>query len=105
MRSSVMKSIIVALLFGALTYEVGKFEVSARLHYLWNSVNHEPFVGFDDRTVQAGQAFFMNYSASYEVVHNVRVGFNGYWLQQLTDSKANDVNIPFSLERTVGLGA
>ena len=89
----------------ALTYEVGKFEVSARLHYLWNSVNHEPFVGFDDKTVQAGQAFFMNYSASYEVVHNVRVGFNGYWLQQLIDNKANDVNIPFSLERTVGLGA
>jgi hypothetical protein len=47
----------------------------------------------------------MNYSASYEVVHNVRVGFNGYWLQQLTDDKANDANIPKSLERTVGLGA
>jgi hypothetical protein len=88
----------------ALTYEVQQFEVSARLHYLWNSVNHEPFVGFGDKTVQAGQAFFMNYSASYEVVHNVRVGFNGYRLQQLTDNKASDINIPLSLERTVGLG-
>jgi hypothetical protein len=32
-------------------------------------------------------------------------GFNGYWLQQLTDDKANDINIPHSLERTVGLCA
>jgi hypothetical protein len=47
----------------------------------------------------------MNYSASYQMVHNVRVGFNGYWLKQLTDGKANDMNIPHSLERTVGLGA
>jgi hypothetical protein len=89
----------------AFTYEVGKWELSARLHYFWNSVNHEPFVGFGDKTVQPGQAFHMNYSTSYEVVHNVRVGFNGYWLQQLTEDKANDTNIPQSLERTVGLGA
>jgi hypothetical protein len=89
----------------AVTYELNKVEFSARLHYFWSSVNHEPFVGFGDKTVQPGQAFHMNYSASYEVVHNVRVGFNGYWLQQLTDDKANDANIPQSLERTVGLGA
>lgn len=89
----------------ALTYAVGKLEASARLHYLWNSVNHEPFVGLGANTVQPGQAFHMNYSASYEVVTNVRVGFNGYWLQQTTDDKINDVNVPHSLERTVGLGA
>ena len=89
----------------ALTYEREKLEFSARLHYLWNSVNHHPFVGFDVRDVQPGQAFHMNYSASYEVVKNVRVGFNGYWLQQTTDDKINGVNVPHSLERTVGLGA
>jgi hypothetical protein len=89
----------------ALTYEVRQFEVSVRLHYLWNSVNHDPFVGFSDHSVQPGQAVHVNYSASYEVIHNVRVGFNGYWLQQLTDDKPNDINIPHSLGRTVGLGA
>jgi hypothetical protein len=88
----------------ALTYEVGKVEVSARLHYLWNSVNHEPFVGLGADTVQPGQAFHMNYSASYEVVPHVRIGFNGYWLQQTTDDKVNDIGVPHSLERTVGLG-
>jgi hypothetical protein len=51
------------------------------------------------------QIQLMNYSVSYEVVTNVRVGFNGYWLQQLTDNKENDIPIPHSLERTVGLGA
>jgi len=89
----------------ALTYEIAKVEFSARLHYFWNSVNHDPFVGFGDNSTQPGQAFHMNYSASYEVVRNVRIGFNGYWLQQLTDHRANGIAIPYSLERTVGLGA
>lgn len=88
----------------AFTYEFRKVEVSSRIHYLWNSVNHDPYVGFGVRDVQAGQAFHMNYSVSYEVVKNVRVGFNGYWLQQLTDHKINGINVPGSLERTVGLG-
>jgi hypothetical protein len=89
----------------ALTYEIAKVEFSARLHYFWNSVNHDPFVGFGDSSTQPGQAFHMNYAASYEVIHNVRVGFNGYWLQQTTEHKANGIAIPYSLERTVGLGA
>ena len=88
----------------AVTYEISKVEFSARLHYFWNSVNHDPFVGFGENSTQPGQAFHVNYAASYEVVHNVRVGFNGYWLQQITDHKANGVAIPDSLERTVGLG-
>jgi hypothetical protein len=88
----------------AFTYEHGKVEFSARIHYLWNSVNHDPYVEFGVNNVQAGQAFHMNYAVSYEVVKNVRVGFNGYWLQQLTDHKINGVNVPGSLERTVGLG-
>jgi hypothetical protein len=88
----------------ALTYEIRKVEVSARLHYLWNSVNHEPFVGLGADTVQPGQAFHMNYSASYEVIPHVRVGFNGYWLQQTTGDRISDISVPHSLERTVGLG-
>lgn len=88
----------------ALTYECQKLEFSARLHYLWNSVNHDPFVGFGVNNVQAGQAFHMNYAASYELVKDVRVGLNGYWLQQTTDHKINGGNVPGSLERTVGLG-
>lgn len=89
----------------ALTYEwKSKWEVSARFHYLWNSVNTDPFVGFGIKNMRPGQAFHANYAASYELLKGVRVGFNGYWLQQLTDHQINGVNVPKSKERTVGLG-
>jgi hypothetical protein len=89
----------------AFTYEPkGKVELSVRLHYLWNSINHDPFVGFGIKDVQAGQAFHANYAASYEVLKNVRLGFNGYWLHQLTDHEINGASIANSKERTVGLG-
>ena len=35
---------------------------------------------------------------------SLRLGFNGYWLQQTTDHRVNDVPIRHSKERTVGLG-
>jgi hypothetical protein len=88
----------------ALTYERKKIEFSARLHYLWNSTNNDPFVGFGIRNMQPGQAFHVNYSTSYELWKNVRLGFNGYWLQQLTDHQINGSDVPNSRERTVGLG-
>jgi hypothetical protein len=90
--------------FYAFTYEQKKIEFSARLHYLWNSPNRDPFVGLGVRDVQAGQAIHVNYSASYEVQKNVRVGFNGYWLQQVTKDEVNGVSVSNSLERTIGLG-
>jgi hypothetical protein len=88
----------------ALTYERKKIEFSARLHYLWNSTNNDPFVGFGIRNMQPGQAFHANYSTSYELWKDVRLGFNGYWLQQLTDHQINGSDVRNSRERTVGLG-
>jgi hypothetical protein len=54
--------------------------------------------------MQPGQAFHTNYSTSYEVLKGVRVEFNGYWLQQLTDHQIDGENVTNSKERTVGLG-
>jgi hypothetical protein len=88
----------------AITYERKRVEVSARLHYLWNSANNNPFVGLGIRNIQPGQAFHINYATSYQVLKNVRLGFNGYWLQQLTDDRINNLTVPYSGERTVGLG-
>lgn len=88
----------------AFTYERNKVEFSARFHYLWNSTNNDPFVGFGIKSMQPGQAFHVNYATSYEVRKNVRLGFNGYWLQQVTDHRINGIAVPNSLERTVGLG-
>jgi hypothetical protein len=89
----------------AFTYErKSKFEVSARLHYLWNSTNTDPFVGFGIKSMQPGQAFHANYATSYGVLKGFRVGFNGYWLQQLTNHRTDGTDLPNSKERTVGLG-
>lgn len=88
----------------ALTYERKRLEYSARFHYLWNSTNSDPFVGFGIRNMQPGQAFHVNYATSCELWKNVRLGFNGYWLQQLTDHQINGSNVRNSKERTIGLG-
>jgi hypothetical protein len=88
----------------ALTYERKKVEFSVRLHYLWNSTNNDPFAGFGIRDMQPGQAFHINYATSYELWKNVRLGFNGYWLQQVTDHQINGTSVPNSRERTLGIG-
>jgi hypothetical protein len=54
--------------------------------------------------MQPGQAFHVNYATSYELWKNVKLGFNGYWLQQLTDDRINNLTVFHSRERTVGLG-
>jgi len=81
-----------------------KLEFSARLHYLWNSENDRPFVGLGAGNVQPGQAFHANYAASYEVTKGVRLGINGYALQQLTADKVDGHNLSGSEERVFGIG-
>ena len=45
----------------AFNYEPNKkLEFNARLHYLWNSTNNDPLVGFGIKDMQAGQAFHAN---------------------------------------------
>src|SRR5262249_20720089 len=41
-----------------------KVEFSARLHYLWNSENDEPFTGLAANDTQPGQAFHANFAVS-----------------------------------------
>lgn len=87
------------------TYEPNKkVEFTAQLYFLWNSTNHDPFAGFAIKNMQAGQALHANYATSYAIFKNLRLGFNGYWLQQLTDHAFNGISIADSKERTVGLG-
>lgn len=81
-----------------------KLELSARLHYLWNSENDDPFAGMGAGSVQSGQALHANYAASYEVVKGVRFGVNGYALQQLTEDKIDGHSQANSQERVFGIG-
>lgn len=88
-----------------------EFEISWRLHYLYNFKNNKPaasyptaYQGAPVTSTQAGQATWLNFSASYEVMPKVHVGASGYYFKQLTDSKANGIAIPGSREQVLGLG-
>ena len=71
-------------------------ELSTRLHYLYNGRNTDPGFGPAIRHVQAGQAVWANFAASYQVVPNLNVGVNGYWFRQITDDKLNGARDPVS---------
>jgi hypothetical protein len=65
-----------------------QWTASLRLHYLWNADNDDPFVGFGADKVEPGQAVHANFATDYEVLpKQLRVGVNGYYLQEITDSK------------------
>jgi hypothetical protein len=49
----------------ALTYERKKVEFSARFHYLWNSTNNDPFVGFGIRNLRARWAWTSSRSSTH----------------------------------------
>lgn len=85
-------------------YPTKRIETSWRVHYLWNSTNHAPTVNTGGNTTQAGQAIHFNATASYEIVKNVHVGANGYYLKQITDARVNGVTVPNAREQIGGIG-
>lgn len=85
-------------------YLTDKLELSARLHYLWNSQNDEPFAGLGANSIQPGQAFHANFAVSYGILPDLRLGLNGYGLQQFTEDQVNGHGQPNSEERVLGIG-
>jgi hypothetical protein len=79
--------------YWAATYFITpRWTASWRLHYLWNADNDEPFVGYGVNEIEIGQAVHANFASSYEVLpKQLRVGVNGYWLQEITHSEVGDV--------------
>jgi hypothetical protein len=75
-----------------------KLTATTRLHYLYNSKN-------PDTGVQAGQAVHANFATSYELIPKaLRVGINGYYLQQLSDSEIAGSHVADRKERVLGIG-
>jgi hypothetical protein len=75
-----------------------RLTASWRLHYLWNAEN-------DDTDLQPGQAIHGNFAAAYEVLpQRLRLGVNGYFLDQITKSEANGVKFPDEKVFAVGPG-
>jgi hypothetical protein len=79
-----------------------KLTASWRLHYLWNGKNNDPGGGASES--QAGQAFHANFAAEYEVrPKQLRVGVNGYYFKQLTDSEVDGAKVA-DKEQVLGIG-
>jgi hypothetical protein len=83
-----------------------KITASWRLHYLWNAKNHDPASGFgnDVSTTQAGQAVHANWTLDYALTPQLRVGLNGYWLNQFTDTEADGHKVSGRKESVWAIG-
>jgi hypothetical protein len=81
-----------------------RFELSSRLHYLWNSENRDPFVALGASDAQPGQAFHGNFAASYEVLSSLRIGVASYALLQITRDEIDGDGQTRSKERVFALG-
>jgi hypothetical protein len=83
-----------------------RWEATTRIHYLWNDKNDDPnrnFVGADD--MQAGQAIHANFAVSYDLLpKRLRVGLNGYYLKQISDTKMDDHYVSGTREQVLGIG-
>lgn len=83
--------------WAATLYLTPKWAISTDLNYLWSAKNKH-------NGIQAGQAIFLDYSMEYEIFKNFWLAVNGYFLQQYTDSKIDDVKAPGRRERVFAIG-
>ncbi|MCX7886699.1 MAG: transporter [Verrucomicrobiae bacterium] len=90
--------------WAATWFPAPKCTLSWRIHYLWNDKNDEPFVGTGADETQAGQAVHLNFASSYELLaKRLRIGINGYYFKQITDSEADGMELP-GKEQVFGIG-
>ena len=89
--------------YWAGTYFINpKWTATTRIYYLWNDKNDDPSTpGLSSS--KAGQAIHINFASAYEVSPGIRLGINGYYLKQISDSKQDGVSIP-GKEQVLGIG-
>jgi anthranilate 1,2-dioxygenase (deaminating, decarboxylating) large subunit len=92
--------------WAATAFITPQLTTTLRLHYLWNAENDDPnrgFAGADD--TQAGQAIHANFSLGYEVMpRQLRLGVNGYYLKQISDTKVDGDDLGDRKEEVFGIG-
>nr|BAG30825.1 hypothetical protein [Neptuniibacter sp. CAR-SF] len=93
--------------YWAGTYWVSpKWTASWRLHYLLNGTNNDPSVSYGPgvNSVKPGQALHANFATSYELNRAFRIGLNGYWLRQISDTEINGDSVSGRKEKVWAVG-
>lgn len=80
------------------------WEISGRLHYLYNAENDDPSPVLNAKSSQAGQALHANFASSYAINDNWRIGLAGYYLSQITEDKIDGRTVANSKEQILGIG-
>lgn len=103
--------------YWAATYFITpRWTTSWRLHYLWNGTNNDPSIrtrgaiqfqrpDLEVNKIQAGQAAHLNFTAAYEVIpQRFRMGLNGYYLKQTTDTRVDGQKVSGRREEVFAIG-
>ncbi|WP_054991794.1 SphA family protein, partial [Pseudomonas meliae] len=82
-----------------------KWTASVRAHYLYNGKNDDPAQSFGNVSdIQAGQALHANFATEYAVTDQLRLGINGYWLKQITDTQVDGHDVSGRREKVWAIG-
>ncbi|MGY4494942.1 SphA family protein [Pseudomonas sp. TE3610] len=82
-----------------------KWTASVRAHYLYNGKNDDPALSLGAvDSIQAGQALHANFATEYAVTEHLRLGLNGYWLKQITDTQIDGHDVAGRREKVWAIG-
>ncbi len=82
-----------------------KWTASLRAHYLYNGKNNAPVRALGDLDdMQAGQALHANFTTEYAITEHLRLGLNGYWLKQISDTRFDGHEVSGRREKVWAIG-